>query len=111
MPHLIFQENLSRAKYMAAINISDGVPNTFLESCAAMTYPILSTRASMEDWYNPDYNNLIQVEPYDVIEATLSLHKLFSNQDQWELSVNYNKIQLERYAEVRVREVVRQFYQ
>jgi len=111
MPHLIFQENLSRAKYMAAINISDGVPNTFLESCAAMTYPILSTRASMEDWYNPDYNNLIQVEPYDVIEATLSLHKLFSNQDQWKLSVNYNKIQLERYAEVRVREVVRQFYQ
>ena len=109
--HEIFQEKLSRAKYIANINISDGVPNTFLESCAAMTYPILSTRASMEDWYNPEFSNLVQLDPYDVIEATLSLHKLFSNYDQWELSVNYNKIQLERYSEDRVKKTVRQFYQ
>jgi hypothetical protein len=110
VPHQLFLELLSRAKYMTAINISDGVSNTFLESCAAMTYPILSSRASMEDWYSSAHNNVIQLDPYNVIEATKSLRQKFSDHTQWELSVKYNKAQLERYSDDKVKKIVKQFY-
>jgi hypothetical protein len=110
LPRKVFLEILSRSRYMAAINLSDGVSNTFLECCGSMTYPILSINASMEDWYNPLIKNVMQLDPYDVSDATCLLRDLFNNQSRLEQSVQYNKTLLQRYTEDRVNNIVSQFY-
>ena len=102
-----FYKLLAEAKFIFSTNYSDGVPNTFLEACAAFTYPVLSSSASMEDWSE---SNVTLLNVYDVRGAEEKLHKLFINEELIKKAVISNYVSLMRYKEDRVNMIVKSFY-
>jgi hypothetical protein len=91
-----FSSLLKRAKFFISLNYSDGVSNSFLECCAAHTYPVLSTSACVIDW---GADAALQLDPYDTVAAERLLEDLFTfRMDEVDALVKRNFESLRRYA-------------
>jgi hypothetical protein len=102
-----FYSLLSESRLMISLNVSDGVSNSFLECCAARTYPVLSTSACILDW---GQNAAAILDPYDVVGAIESIRNVLLDTEKMAIFTQSNYDRLKRYESNHVNAAVRQIY-
>ena len=100
-----FLQFLNAAKVFVSLNLSDGVSNSFLECCAARTYPILSNSSCIVDWGS---ESALQLDPYDAPRGEEQLRDFFVNiEGKVDGLVAKNFVSLKRYSADEVNKIVR----
>ena len=114
MPHSSHAEMLrlmGRSRVAIGLGLSDGSPNTMLESMIMGAFPIQSDTVSTREWITSGSNGLL-VPPESPEEVAAALRRALSDEDLVEHAAEANAlIADERLAQDRIRKEVVSLYQ
>ena len=103
-------ELYSKAKLSLASSLSDGVPNSMLESMLMGCFPILSNRGSAEEYINNGVNGCL-LDPDDVDGYASAIKKAIMDNELLNNAMKINReIIKERLDFYKIREIVLSFY-
>jgi glycosyltransferase involved in cell wall biosynthesis len=103
-------ELYSRARMSLASSLSDGVPNSMLESMLMGCFPILSNRGSADEFINNGVNGYL-LDPEDVDGYASAIRKAIMDNELLDNAMKINReIIKERLDFYKIREIVLSFY-
>jgi glycosyltransferase involved in cell wall biosynthesis len=84
---------LGRAKLSIGLNISDGTPNTMLESMMMGAFPIQSDTISTREWITDGVNGLL-VDPDDPDDLAKAIRRSIDDTDLLESAASANTAEI-----------------
>jgi glycosyltransferase involved in cell wall biosynthesis len=91
--HEEFVSFLGRTKLSIGLNISDGTPNTMLESMMMGAFPIQSDTVSTREWIENGINGLL-VDPNDPAELAKAIRRSIDDAELLERAATANKAEI-----------------
>jgi hypothetical protein len=91
--HKEFVKLLGRAKLSIGLNISDGTPNTMLESMMMGAFPIQSDTISTREWITDGVNGLL-VDPDDPDDLAKAIRRSIDDTDLLESAASANTAEI-----------------